>query len=312
MMVRQLSAVVVVLGALAVSSTTRAERVGYSFTGTLTVPGGPTQSWFGEPLVSPPPSLAGTLTYDTTAHGDLSGSGYGEERIYRELITGGLKLDVDFGSKHVVVEVSDYDIKVRNDFASGNPELPPLDMFLVSYDYPQGALSPPRQRAVVNGTEWTGPFAYIVLALSWDYTKFGSETALVAGRPTDDPQNIMAYTGTQGLASYIDPISCCSAVIPQVGDYNYDGKVNTDDYTEWRRCYGSSDVSCMAAADGNHDGVVDAGDYIILEHAEAMSGQSALSQISSVPEPACMVLAFFACFGLTGVRRRRSLCRNIV
>lgn len=44
------------------------------------------------------------------------------------------------------------------------------------------------------------------------------------------------------------------------GDYNRDGSVTMDDYSEWRHAYGTFDSTL---ADGNGNGVVDAADYVI-------------------------------------------------
>jgi hypothetical protein len=165
----------------------------------------------------------------------------------------------------------------------------------------------------VTDADWPGD-AIIILALFWDQSTFADpdEPKLTVDRPGITPDSIIANAnstfGPGGTPKITINENLFTRILPQPGDYNVDGKVDAWDYLEWRKAYGTSNPCC----DGNHDGIVDAGDYIVLEHAEAVRGQPVVSQISSVPEPACMALALVACFGLTGVRRKRSLCRNIV
>ena len=71
------------------------------------------------------------------------------------------------------------------------------------------------------------------------------------------------------------------AHIPDSGDYNHDGDVDSDDFDVWRADFGSR---TSLAADGNVTGIVDAGDYTIWrDHLRATTGVSARAE--SVPEP---------------------------
>jgi hypothetical protein len=90
------------------------------------------------------------------------------------------------------------------------------------------------------------------------------------------------------------------------GDYNRDGHVNDSDYTLWLTTLGTSDPR----ADGNSNGVVDAGDYIVWRKNKGASAGGAylLSSLefsaTAVPEPAALALALFALSSFFCTRRR--------
>lgn len=61
-------------------------------------------------------------------------------------------------------------------------------------------------------------------------------------------------------------------VNPIAGDYDIDGDVDEDDGQVWRQTYGSN---LLLAADGNHNGRVDAGDYVVWRNALANAAAAA-------------------------------------
>ena len=88
-----------------------------------------------------------------------------------------------------------------------------------------------------------------------------------------------------------------------VGDYNHNGTVDAGDYVVWRKSVGQSGAG--PAADGNFNNVIDDGDY---EAWRAHFGQTAGSGAgananTAVPEPATLMLLMFATIGV----RLRSL-----
>jgi peptidyl-prolyl cis-trans isomerase A (cyclophilin A) len=89
------------------------------------------------------------------------------------------------------------------------------------------------------------------------------------------------------------------------GDYNFDGLVNADDYSVWRRSFGSTTA---ADADGNGNGRVDAADFVVWRSSLAGSAAGSLNAIPmAVPEPSMAVIATGA--SLLFVGRRRSSMR---
>ncbi len=48
-----------------------------------------------------------------------------------------------------------------------------------------------------------------------------------------------------------------------LGDYDRSGEIDTNDYSTWSSSFGSAVSSPGSGADGNHDGVVDAADYVL-------------------------------------------------
>ncbi|MEN1678962.1 MAG: hypothetical protein AAGJ46_05180 [Planctomycetota bacterium] len=67
---------------------------------------------------------------------------------------------------------------------------------------------------------------------------------------------------------------------PAVGDYNFDGAVDVDDYQAWKDAFGSTED---LAADGNQDGVVDTADFTVWR--DAFAAAEAASTRAAVPEP---------------------------
>jgi hypothetical protein len=93
------------------------------------------------------------------------------------------------------------------------------------------------------------------------------------------------------------------------GDYNADGTVDRDDYTEWKLAYGQSDTVGSYLADGNLNGVVDAADYTVWRNnfglSLAASGATLSLSAVGVPEPSSLALAGLV-LALMLFRRRRA------
>ena len=82
-------------------------------------------------------------------------------------------------------------------------------------------------------------------------------------------------------------------------DYNFDGVVDTADYTVWRDSLGST---TQAEADGNGNGVVDQADYDLWA-ANLGATSTTTSLATTVPEPASGLMVVLACVGLVCRRR---------
>ena len=101
-----------------------------------------------------------------------------------------------------------------------------------------------------------------------------------------------------------------SGVVAQ-GDYDQNMVVNGLDYNLWRSTYGngSSGLHVGALADGNYNGTVDAGDYVLYRKnvgrtGPTVPGSGSETDLSAVPEPATLVLLTLA-LGFLGTARRR-------
>ena len=106
---------------------------------------------------------------------------------------------------------------------------------------------------------------------------------------------------------YIDDISAALVAPPElVGDYNHNGVVDAADYVVWRDSLGANGEGL--AADGNGDHTIDQSDYQIWKTNFGTTAGSGASQTlrASVPEPAAGILIFVGAAFLAQLFRRRS------
>jgi peptidyl-prolyl cis-trans isomerase A (cyclophilin A) len=115
------------------------------------------------------------------------------------------------------------------------------------------------------------------------------------------------YTTTQ-FNAYV-PVSGSNVVSMNIsvlnypaGDYNFDGKVDLNDYNVWKNSVGSTTA---AEADGNGDGVVDAADYDIWRSTLGQMSGPGSGAGAAVPEPRSVFLVLpAAVLMFLGLRRR--------
>jgi peptidyl-prolyl cis-trans isomerase A (cyclophilin A) len=84
------------------------------------------------------------------------------------------------------------------------------------------------------------------------------------------------------------------------GDYDFDGVVNTADFTVWKTNFGST---TNVAADGNGDGVVNAADYTVWRNSAVLGAGAASELGNSVPEPSTVALVGILLIGSMALRR---------
>lgn len=116
---------------------------------------------------------------------------------------------------------------------------------------------------------------------------------------------------TAGSASatgsfYIDDISAeVLASIGVAGDYNHNGVVDAADYVIWRDSVGTSGSGL--AADGNGDGMVNQLDYDVWRQHYGQTSGSGAGQSSNVPESPSAVLFILGALGLAAQTGRKRL-----
>lgn len=116
------------------------------------------------------------------------------------------------------------------------------------------------------------------------------------GVAPSDP--FFVVTGTYDLISTsIESLDAAALWVEQnqqllvpTGDYNFDGLVDTEDYSAWKQQFGSTGPfpSQGVYADGNRDGVVDLADYTVWRNylgAAPAVGNSLAHGAATVPEP---------------------------
>lgn len=125
----------------------------------------------------------------------------------------------------------------------------------------------------------------------------------------DTSGNLLQVVGDDLLP--VSGIDIIADLLP--GDYDGNGRVETDDYLEWKSQFGST-VQPTTGADGNGDGVVNLADYTVWRDSLGASGiQGAASAdpfysdpLTAVPEPSSVVMLSMALAG-TAVWCRRAL-----
>jgi hypothetical protein len=96
------------------------------------------------------------------------------------------------------------------------------------------------------------------------------------------------------------------------GDFNGDGRVTLSDFSAWRSASGKSTIIYGSGADGDFNGSIDAGDYLVWRKSFGAAGSSA-AIAASVPEPdliAFLGMAVISLSLLAALRGRRTLARG--
>lgn len=91
------------------------------------------------------------------------------------------------------------------------------------------------------------------------------------------------------------------------GDYNLDGRVNGADLAVFEASFGSR---IKAEADGNGNGVIDGGDFLIWQRTLGQNFGTPSS--ATIPEPAGIALAGLAALPLMLARRRHRLANRLI
>lgn len=87
------------------------------------------------------------------------------------------------------------------------------------------------------------------------------------------------------------------------GDYNHNGVVDAADYVVWRKTLGQTGAGL--AADGDNNGTVNSADYAIWRGNFGLSGSGAgVGNSATVPEPATISIVALSLMGIIGWRKR--------
>jgi hypothetical protein len=100
--------------------------------------------------------------------------------------------------------------------------------------------------------------------------------------------------------------SALSLIVAISGDYNHNGTVDAADYVVWRKTFGQTGPGL--AADGNSNGTIDNADFNVWRAHFGQTAGSAAGAIANsvVPEPATFALIMFASSGWLLRRRPRA------
>jgi hypothetical protein len=156
-----------------------------------------------------------------------------------------------------------------------------------------------------NGSSYTKKPVLITAPLSWDWSTFNDpdEPKLRAQLPHQDFYPFQGSMTAQGSATFV--IDSFLRISLLDGDYNMDGKVDGDDYSEWCKAVGQTPPDNLYA-DGNHDGIIDAADYVIWRHSTGLNVAGTGSSLA--PEPSAILLTTLGMPIFAGLARRRDLC----
>lgn len=296
---RLLSLAVVVAVPVSLQTTgAHAERVGFRFEGALQGGSTGTYTLFGVTVPRNSP-VTGTFSYDTAVQGiDTEPS----VKTFHQDIQGGYNLDINNGA--IQLSASDYVLTVANDFQR-SPEF--VDILSVDFD---SRFNPTPTPIFVNGVPWEGLTAFVKAELSWPSATFVNpdEPKLTADRPLTPGPGISAFVGSSPTPRPFS-INSISAIAPLPGDFNHNGEVDNNDYSEWKSAYGETGEA-FHFADGNSNGVVDAADYVVWRN--AVGSNSAFEPLlSQVPEPCGLVLAVVALIAFTNHSSRTNSCHYL-
>ncbi|MEO7402483.1 MAG: hypothetical protein ABIU95_02300, partial [Burkholderiales bacterium] len=190
----------------------------------------------------------------------------------------------------------------------------PSDQFLAfdadsSEEFDGTPVTQNENRNILQTTIWASPtssgtFELIMPEFNPDAPEQGSswidaETFETQGFENSWPSSVPGYILLGTIQ--INPMA-------PVGDYNNDQVIDNLDCATWRAAFGASAVPAGQGADGNHNGVVDAADYVVWRNSVTAASGALLAEASNVPEPACLSTWFTAMMGILLTRRFRSRC----
>jgi hypothetical protein len=167
------------------------------------------------------------------------------------------------------------------------------------------------QVTTLDLTNPVAEFDYSVSGSATDFQMFETTISLPDGVQSLDLTFLTGGAASALGSFYIDDISAqVLNSIALAGDYNHNGIVDAADYVLWRDNVGTSGAGL--AADGNGDGTVNQLDYDIWRQHFGQTNGSGAAQSAAIPEPLSLVLFFLGCVAAAASRHGnpRNDCRE--
>jgi hypothetical protein len=163
----------------------------------------------------------------------------------------------------------------------------------------------------IDSTEWLGigPSAFgandVTAVEAVDAVMFVGTFSVPSPGPGNmlmDNALVEVFKNAAAVTPLNNPNPSLSEVVPKIGDYNNDGKVDAADYTVWRDHLGQTFT--LQNRDPANTGAVSNLDYTSWKNNFGAAGAGSLGA-GAVPEPSTLCLMFVAAVSL-GIYRRRS------
>jgi hypothetical protein len=157
------------------------------------------------------------------------------------------------------------------------------------------------QVTTLDLTNASAEFNYSVSGSVTDFQMFETTISLPDGVQSLDLTFLTGGAASALGSFYIDDISAeVLASIALAGDYNHNGVVDAADYVVWRNSLGTSGTGL--AADGNSDGMVTQLDYDIWRQHFGQTDGIGAGQAVAVPEPRVLILFLLGSFAVAARR----------
>jgi len=115
------------------------------------------------------------------------------------------------------------------------------------------------------------------------------------------PFNELTDSTADSLPIQTTDTGSVTVIVAAIGDYNHNGVVEAADYVVWRRSLGSA---ANLAADGNLNSIVDGNDYGVWRSNFGAAGPHGLGT-SSIPEPSTTVVSLISLVVYSALMRRK-------
>lgn len=139
-----------------------------------------------------------------------------------------------------------------------------------------------------------------------------STTGMSSRSLRDGDWDSWTFTATFSARAFaVNPIAATPPVSDDA-DFNGDGAVDGNDFLAWQRGFGMTAGALLSNGDANRDGAVDGADLQTWREQFGRSGGGGVvvGSATSIPEPASMLLAGIAAFGVRLGKSRRQRARR--